>query len=331
MALEDRKLAFDNICRMMSITKYDIEFHQSINDQSLNIHGENFFRDVFNFVYGRSFINTNFHLQNFPSIDLDDEENKHALQITTTTTREKIDKTLALLTVGKFASYNIGLFYLLNKPSFSQKVKREIEQKYTVKLDDIIFDDSDLIREINNLSTQKIIQLNDEYFKIIADKYTDKIELNLIIKNLIKHKKNVKRHFDDDLGSIETDEKMILNNLNKRLKTLINNGLDYRIIILRLCKDDSALIQSLKEFVINELYREILFEKLSNRKLDYNNLTTLELHSLAVSENLDFNKVIYALFDKLESYMGIVDYNSTNACWIIIAYFFEICDIGRHI
>jgi hypothetical protein len=34
--IEERKIAFDNISRTLAITRYDIEQHQLINDQSLN-------------------------------------------------------------------------------------------------------------------------------------------------------------------------------------------------------------------------------------------------------------------------------------------------------
>ncbi|MCP3660536.1 MAG: hypothetical protein GY830_09600 [Bacteroidetes bacterium] len=46
--INEKKLAFDNISRIFAFTRYDIEQHQCINDLSLNIHGENWFRDILN-------------------------------------------------------------------------------------------------------------------------------------------------------------------------------------------------------------------------------------------------------------------------------------------
>ena len=54
--IDERKISFDNISRVFAITRYDIEQHQLVNDQSLNIHGENWFRDIFNFVYNNNFL-----------------------------------------------------------------------------------------------------------------------------------------------------------------------------------------------------------------------------------------------------------------------------------
>ena len=50
--VETREEIFNKISKSLAITKYDIEHRQSINDYCLNIHSENFFRDILNFIYG---------------------------------------------------------------------------------------------------------------------------------------------------------------------------------------------------------------------------------------------------------------------------------------
>mgnify|MGYP000579539675 CR=1 FL=1 len=47
-----RQNTFNNISRALAITRYDIEQRQLINDYGLNIHAENYFMEIFNFVYG---------------------------------------------------------------------------------------------------------------------------------------------------------------------------------------------------------------------------------------------------------------------------------------
>ena len=84
-----REKAVNNISRVLAITRYDIEQRQLLNDLGLNIHGENYFRDVFNYVYeGVHYENDNFNSMNSSCIDLIDKKNKVALQITTTRTAE---------------------------------------------------------------------------------------------------------------------------------------------------------------------------------------------------------------------------------------------------
>ena len=58
--IDERKIAFDNISKVLAVSRYDIEQRQLINDYGLNIHGEYFFRDVFNFVYSLNLENANF-------------------------------------------------------------------------------------------------------------------------------------------------------------------------------------------------------------------------------------------------------------------------------
>lgn len=192
-----RKIAFNSISRVLAITRYDIEHHQSVNDLSLNIHGENYFRDVFNHVYGLNLQNANFESFNFPSIDLIDKENRIAYQITTTKSREKIDKTLEIY----------------NKEGY-----------------------------------------------------------------------------------------------------------------------DESFISNLRELIIDKFYKDILFQSLERiiSKSELIALSTSELQFKAQENETDFNRVIANLYEKIETQIGIQDFNSMSTSWIIIAYFFELCDVGVH-
>lgn len=75
--VETREEIFNKISKSLAITKYDIEHRQSINDYCLNIHSENFFRDILNFIYGYELVNSNKEKQNTPYIiDLVDNKKK---------------------------------------------------------------------------------------------------------------------------------------------------------------------------------------------------------------------------------------------------------------
>jgi hypothetical protein len=127
-----RQEAFNSISRVLAITRYDIEQRQLINEYGLNIHGENYFRDVFNFVFGKNFENDNFNTSNNACIDLVDKTEKLAIQITTTRTKEKIENTFKALKVSKYKNYSIKIFtYLINQ---NQIVKRLMNSKSNFKL-----------------------------------------------------------------------------------------------------------------------------------------------------------------------------------------------------
>jgi hypothetical protein len=330
--IDERKIAFDNISRVLAITRYDIEQHQLVNDQSLNIHGENWFRDIFNFVYSYSFKNGNSESKNIAHIDLIDKKRKLAYQITTTKSRKKIDNTLKALLKEEYLDYTIKIFYLLDKAEPSDKISKEIKNEFKDYLGDlntILLDYRDLLKDIEALETNRLIELNQILFLKTADKYTDNIVLDLIFKHLLQEKKKVRIDFDDDFGTIDTNQKLKLNGINSRTASKINEGLDYRTIIDGY-KEEDNLLTDLKDYIIDELYKKILLEALEKKvsKKELIDKKTYELQDIASSHPVNFNKLIAKLHQEIENHIEINDFNSMNIAWIIIAYFFELCDIG---
>lgn len=243
--IDERKIAFDNISKVLAVTRYDIEQRQLIGDYGLNIHAENFFRDIFNFVYPLNLENANF------------------------------------------------------------------------------------TRDINNLDTAKLIELNRKYFLNIEE-YTDIATLDLVFKHIVQHKKKrTKTNYNnDDFGSLDANEKLKLNSINERISAAIKQGLDWASILEKL--EEDGTITKLKDFVIDDLYMGILHEFLKTKahKEELKNKKLLELHELAVKHQLSLNDIIGELCNTLEACIDIRDFNSTSVSWVIIAYFFEICDVG---
>jgi len=326
--ITDRKVAFDTISRVLAITRLDIEQHQAINDLSLNIHGENYFRDVFNFVYDCDFLNANDVNLNEAYIDLVDTRKKKLVQITTTRKNTKISHSLKALLNKKYKGYEISIFYLLDKAMPNSKTIKEIESKYPVKLKDILKDHRNLINDINSLEGSKLIELANKYFVSQETKYTDQIVLDLVFKKLLKEKYSISICYDDDLGSIEASRKIVVNNINQRIASYITSSLDYTCIVDSI--DDGRLSTDLRSLVIDQLYKLILIEKLKTKEKREVLLTknTHELQLIAVEKNMDFNKLFILLSKNIESLVTVKDFNSMNISWILISYFFEICDVG---
>jgi hypothetical protein len=286
---------------------------------------------VFNFVYGCNFENYNFKTQNAPYIDLIDKSRKLAYQITTTRTKEKIEKTLAILTKPEYQGYDVKIFYLLDKAKPDKNTIAEIRDNFNISLLECLCDYTDLVKGIDNLETNKIIELNNKYFKSIGEKYTDEIVLNWTFKKLIQEKKRINPRYDDSFGSVDTNEKISINNINARISANINNGLDYTKIIENIDSEDN-LLTDLRSLIIDDLYKKVLFENLKSKvsKKELDDKMVIDLHKLSNENNIDFNKVISNLHETIENNTEIHDFNTMNIAWIIIAYFFEICDIGVH-
>ncbi|HGF7221052.1 TPA: hypothetical protein AB5E63_003498, partial [Vibrio cholerae] len=150
----------------------------------------------------------------------------------------------------------------------------------------------------------------------------------IIIALMLNAKKSKREIYNDDLGSIDTDNKIKLNRLNSRVTAHIGLGLDYTLSIYNF--DDQSQIDELRNLVVDGYYADVLrqnlrmFASMSN----LHSMKVAQLHALATQNGICFNKVLFALKDAIESAIIKVDFNSQSVSWIIIAYFFEICDVG---
>jgi len=328
--INDRKLAFDTISRVLAITRLDIEHHQGVNDFSLNIHGENYFKDIFNIVYDSNFENVNQgSFNNAEYIDLVDIESKKVIQVTTTRSKKKIINSLKALSIEKYKNYEISIYYLLDKAKPNKGTIAEVKSKHPdIKLKEILFDSNDLISDISNLEEGILIDLCNRYFSNKESKYTEKIVLDLVFNKLLAEKNNHQPNYDDDFGSLETTRKIQLNNINDRIAGEINRSLDYTCILDTI--DNGDLTTRLKDLVIFEIYKSILVEQLKSKinKSSSKNLDVSELQCLAVEHRLDFNKLINTLQRRIDSLIIVKDFNSMDISWVLVSYFFEICDVG---
>lgn len=327
--MNDRKTAFDIISRVLAITKYDIEQHQIINDQSLNIHGENYFRDILNFIHQWELENTNFKSSNSHCIDLIEREKKIAIQITTTRSKKKIENTFRAIRKLKLNDYEIRIYFLLEKANLKKETIKYFLTKYSIEnIQRYLYDYTNLIKEIENLETNKLIELCFKYFEIHQTKYTNEIVLNLICKHILCNSKVVKKDYDDDFGSLDTNNKLILNKINDRISAEINKGLDYATTMNKVNQDN--LLTKLEELVVNDFYRDILLDELKSKNLKKELISKRirELHDLAKKDEVDFNKILSKLHLRIEDCYDVRDFNSMSVSWVIISYFFEICDLG---
>jgi len=326
--VHDRQSAFNKISYVLAITRLDIQHHQDISDYSLNIHSENYWRDVFNFVYDAKYKNANFYTDNAPCIDLVDSTSKSAVQITTTRTKEKIDKTLKILTDEDFKGYSVKIYYLIDKAKPEKSTKTYIKGKYGVDLDDVVFDASDFVKDINDLSTPKLVELCNIFFSPYEKKYTDIKVLDLTIRDLVERHSEIKPSFDEDYQSLEVEDKIKLNKLNGKVSSKIIECLDYTCLIDEVA--DGSVKDGLQSLVVNDFYKKILIRNLSRSysRKHLQSRSVEELTMMSSEDGLSFNRILVDLFELLESKVLIRDFNSTSVSWIIISYFFEYCEAG---
>ncbi len=104
----NRKRSVDNISHYLAVLKADLEQHQNLNDLSLNISAENFFRDVLRFVRKWDDLeNLNFFEPCAKSVDLISKSQRRIIQVTSTRTSTKLLASLEALKESKYE----GVFY----------------------------------------------------------------------------------------------------------------------------------------------------------------------------------------------------------------------------
>ena len=132
-----------------------IKLNNKLNLNDINIHKEFEFMQILNLLYGYNLESTNTKKSNFPAIDLIDNKNKIAIQVTSDISINKIKDTLEKIKNMDYKDYQIIFLYLCDE---TPKNTRKKIDEFNCKCLSFI----DLIREFQN--NQKAI---DEFlFKI---------------------------------------------------------------------------------------------------------------------------------------------------------------------
>lgn len=88
------KTYFDLCVKKLSLLAYEVDIRGSLNILDLHVHCENFYARLLNCIYGLKLTNMNIVEQNSEGIDLIDRINKIVLQVSSTATATKVQKSL---------------------------------------------------------------------------------------------------------------------------------------------------------------------------------------------------------------------------------------------
>ncbi len=333
MRLDEREDIIKKIVRTFSLIKCDISSMQSINIHSLNIHAEDFFCDVFNFLNGNlNLRNANSASSNEKFIDLVDHNAKLVIQVTTTKLKSKIDNSLKILNDDRYKGYRIEIFYILNKPKHLQKdTLNSYSKLYGIEdITEQLKDFDDLLSDIKNLSGEKLLKIYQSYFRDTNERYTDEITLQTVFDLLIKGYETKTHNYSEDFRNIELTDKIKINKLNGKVSSLLMLGSEYSLPIYNIINSDD--LTRLSALIVNEFYYEVLVENLRYSGVaisKINNKSLAELHDMALSTySVNFSKVLGDLSERIMKETYSASFQETSVSWGIIAYFFEECYVG---
>jgi hypothetical protein len=156
-----------------------VTVHNRLNLTDINVHSENFYRDLLNLAFGYKLININIIDPNAAAIDLGDDVNKFAIQVTSTSALAKTRHT-----VSKFIEKRLYEKYdrlvILNIASKTiHSVPTVGNNSYSLNTKDDIWDIGNLAVMINNLDLKKIQEISDSLNQQLYIKPTEKLPRNV--------------------------------------------------------------------------------------------------------------------------------------------------------
>ena len=229
----ERMKYFNFIEEKLSTLATRVSIRSSLNLLDLNIHNENFFASLFNLIFDLELKNANVKKHNVESIDLIDTKNKIVIQISSTATKKKVEKTLSKPVLQNYTTFKLwfifigntdcdgllknkyknphginfepreNIFYLKkilsiiqNSPIEKTKEIYDLVKKEIGFTPDIVKYDTDLAKVINAFSKDNF---QDEKFPNKLD-----FEIEKKIKfNLLDTKKNFIRDYSIYLGKLQ--------------------------------------------------------------------------------------------------------------------------------
>ena len=256
----------------ISFIEYHLHYLQRIiitrstlNILNLHIRSEDFYRELFNMIYGYKLVNANMIEPNASSIDLVDDENKIIFQVTCTPTKEKIEQTLSKeILKEKYSDYS--LYFMFIGKNADYLIGKEYKNPYNISFDsqNHIYDVESLLRRINFLSIDNLKNVYDLVKKYllptdIIPQQRVKSLLPMVIKALCTYNDNENFVSFDGTKAFEINQKIEFNHL-KESEELIHKWAPYEGIMMKIYNefDQSGHLKSKAILMkINRKYRQL--------------------------------------------------------------------------
>ena len=147
--------------QLLSRFTEQVKILNSNGEFSINIHAENILIDVLNVIFDCSLKNVNYEENKiYPSIDLRDQNKRIAIQVTSTSTIEKIKHTLSgFVEKGLYKDYDTLYIYIITEKqkSYKQSSIDDIIGNNLVFSPEFVIDKTDLYKKLNAMNDiQKI-------------------------------------------------------------------------------------------------------------------------------------------------------------------------------
>lgn len=188
-----REFHIKEIIDEFSILKNKLELLSEINLHDMNIIAEYHIQEILNIVFDINLKNSNSTNTNSVAIDLEDVENSIAVQVTSTSRKNKIQETLdKFFTNNLDAKFEVLFIFILGKRQKDYKNLR-IKDGFSFDTNEQIIDFAKITSRLSTLSSSKIEKIrnilkNDKLPQYKKENPVTRFKKNLAIKNDISSK-----------------------------------------------------------------------------------------------------------------------------------------------
>ena len=168
-----------SIISSLSWLSSQVGIHNRLNLTDINIHSENFYRDLLNLVYGYNLVNINITDPNAAAIDLGDKSNRIAIQVTSTSTLAKTRHTVKQFIDKKLYEKYDRLIILNIGSKTKHSVPKVGDDTYSLNTKDDIWDIGDLLLKINDMKLKEIQEVKNFLNNQLYVKPTEQLPRNV--------------------------------------------------------------------------------------------------------------------------------------------------------
>ena len=285
----------------------------SLGLMDLSKYCENYFRDILNLIYGWDLEDLNVSGPTEKGLDLGDKNKKIAIQVTTTNTKQKIDKTLKNITDEHLKKYNLFKILIIGDKQNSYSSFTN-PKKVNFTVENNIIDICDLQRDICRLD----IRVLKELFDLI------KSESSIVLVELDLPDKNGNYAVSDDANweklpkILEPSFIPFINYIEKEVNQSLSEK-DKRIIK----EEVSNLLSTLKK--IPRLTREFIVNFINNNNeiiTDDHFTAAIEVTELDLRYSGDCKPHINIL--KIQNLLGVADKDDDDGRTMYYYYYMNL-------
>ncbi len=278
----NRQTYYNYISEKLMVLFYRIKQNGKLNLLDLNIHSENFFAELFNVVFERSLINMNAIDQNAESIDLIDHNNKIIIQVSSTSSKRKIETTLNKGSLKQYCKLGYKIQFIFIVDTAKNLIGRIYKNPFNIRFDSKgdIFDINSIIKKIASMEidNQKLVydfikkELGEEPDIVKVDSNLATI-INILaeedfsdIDNSIEHKKfNIDKKIEynnlETVKEIIYDYKIFHSKIDEKYEEFDKQGKNKSFSVFQTIRKKYIQLVTNSEYTEDQLFL-IIMEKL---------------------------------------------------------------------